>query len=338
LGAALGVAASAAAFVGVIEFEQDLRLLASKSAVRVQGFLGEHHSELPTWLESVTKYIPGRGHTAKGTPRAASLASKQAPAMQPASAGPALPGTTLPGPALPGTTEGAPIELEDLGTIETGALGMSQAEAEALFKVEDSRLASCEEILAGWEPPLPMIEEDRPKHGATHRRRGQDQLVAGEPQKALQDLCKSAKIDPAGPGTETLASVYLSLRSLEHAEHWIKRFLADNARSDSGRELLADIESQRGRVAEARAVWLAVLRVDSDADGRMREVAKHWVQDAASALGASDLPQAERKLRRALTLDPYNTTAALLMSRVLERQGLVTPSLAWAKRARELAR
>jgi len=183
-----------------------------------------------------------------------------------------------------------------------------------------------------------MIEEDRPKQGAIHRRQAQAHLVAGEPMQALRDLCKSATIDPAGAGTETLANVYLSQRSLEHAETWAKRFLADNARSESGRELLGDIENQRGKVAEARAAWLAVLGIDASKVGTMREVARHYVQDATSAMGASDLSQAERKLRRALTLDPTNTSAALLLSRVLERQGLVAPSLAWAARARELAR
>jgi len=130
--------------------------------------------------------------------------------------------------------------------------------------------------------------------------------------------------------------VYLSLRSLEHAETWVKHFLSQNPRSDSGRELLGDVDNQRGKVAEARAIWLSVLDVDADATGLQREVAKHWTQDAISALAARDLAQAERKLRRALTLDAGNPSAALLLSRVLERQGETAGSLAWAKRARDL--
>jgi len=317
LGAALGVAASAAAFVGVIEFEHDLRRVASSSMAEVRTLVGQRETRLPQWLTAVAKYVPG-GHGG------AKPAAPAAPAQDPA-----------PVAAARGATA---LELADLGTVETTAFGMSQAEVDALFKVEDANLASCEQMLVGWEAPLPMIEEDRPKQGAIHRRQAQAHLVAGEPMQALRDLCKSATIDPAGAGTETLANVYLSQRSLEHAETWAKRFLADNARSESGRELLGDIENQRGKVAEARAAWLAVLGIDASKVGTMREVARHYVQDATSAMGASDLSQAERKLRRALTLDPTNTSAALLLSRVLERQGLVAPSLAWAARARELAR
>jgi tetratricopeptide (TPR) repeat protein len=317
LGAALGVAASAAAFVGVIEFEHDLRRVASSSMAEVQHLVGERETRLPKWLAAVAKYA--RGGRAAAQPKApAALAQNPAPVA-----------------AAHGATA---LELEDLGTVETNALGLSQAEVDALFKVEDANLASCEQMLVGWEAPLPMIEEDRPKQGAIHRRQAQTHLVAGEPMQALRDLCKSAAIDPAGAGTETLANVYLSQRSLEHAETWAKRFLADNSKSESGRELLGDIENQRGKVAEARAAWLSVLGLDPSQEGTMREVARHYVQDATSAMGASDLAQAERKLRRALTLDPMNTSAALLLSRVLERQGLVAPSLAWAARARELAR
>ena len=317
LGAALGVAASAAAFVGVIEFEPDLRALTVSSAARATRFLGEHDVELPVW---VTRGI-------SGTPGVAQLAVTA----------PAPPLTPAPAVNTSSGTPAAPLQLADLGTVETDVgLGMSPAEAAALFRVQDTQLASCDDMLSGWQPPLPMIEEDRPKHAAAHRRRAQEHMVAGEPQKALRDLCKSARIDPAGPGTETLASVYLSLRSLQHAETWVKHFLSMNPRSDSGRELLGDVENQRGHVIEARAVWLEVLDVDRDALGLQREVSKHWTQDATSALAARDLAQAERKLRRALSLDPNNTSAALLLSRVLERQGEAAGSLAWAKRAREL--
>jgi len=320
LGAALGVAASAAAFVGVIEFEQDLRLLAATSAGRVTRLLDEPTLRVPAWLTKLT------GGRLGGDALTSSAGNPVAPAT-----------SAPPAAAAPAATGAAPLELSDLGSIETDSkLGMSETEAGALFRIEDKHLPSCEELLAGWTAPLPMIEEDRPKHGATHRRQAQDYLVAGEPEKALRDLCKSAHIDPAGPGTETLASVYLSLRSLGHAETWIQRFLTENPRSDSGRELLGDIQNQQGKVTAARAVWLDVLGVQSDATGLMREVAKHWVQDATSAMGARDLAQAERKLRRALTLDPTSPSAALLLSRVLERQGETAASVAWSKRARDL--
>jgi len=319
LGAALGVAASAAAFVGVIEFEQDLRVLTAQSVARLGKLTGSPSSELPSWLASAAARLQATAP--------ASSPPRTNPPSAPATAAVAPPATA------------APLELSDLGAIETDStLGMSLAEAAALFRVEDRQLPSCDQLLAGWELPLPLIEEDRPKHAAIHRRQAQDHLVAGEPQKALHDLCKSAQLDPGGPGTESLASVYLSLHSLEHAETWVRRFLAENPRSDTGRDLLGDIQSQRGKVAEARATWLDVLGVDADATGLQREVAKHWVQDAASALGARDLAQAERKLRRALTLDPSNSGAALLLARVLERQDEAGPSAAWAKYARDRAR
>src|SRR5690606_10491209 len=125
---------------------------------------------------------------------------------------------TTPAPSAPGSQSvpasgspkgaTAPLELSDLGAIETEpGLGMSLAEASALFRMEDRQLPGCEQLLASWKPPLPLIEEDRPKHGAIHRRQAQEHLVAGEPEKALQELCKSARIDPAGLGTETLAGV-----------------------------------------------------------------------------------------------------------------------------------
>jgi len=322
LGAALGVAASAGAFVGVIEFEQDLRVLAQESAARVGQLIDRSGTELPGWL---ARFGEPSGMMAASAPGA--LASAIPPSASPPLA------TATPASA----TGAAALELSDLGAIETdSALGMSHAEAEALFKIEDKRLPSCDQLLADWEPPLPMIEEDRPKHGALHRRQAQEHLVAGEHQRALKDLCKSARIDPTGPGTESLASVYLSLRSLGHAEFWVQRYLEANPRSDSARDLLGDVENQRGRVAIARGLWLDVLGVESDATGLLREVAKHWIQDATSALAARDLAQAERKLRRALTLDPTNESAATVLSHVLERQGETLASSAWAKRAREL--
>src|SRR5690606_32534669 len=153
LGAALGVAARAAAFVGIIAFERDLRTLTSQSVQLAASLVGSE-TKLPGWLGALAdRTDPARpAPTPASAPVAATTPAPSAPGSQSVPASGSPKGAT------------APLELSDLGAIETEpGLGMSLAEASALFRMEDRQLPGCEQLLASWKPPLPLIEEDRPK-------------------------------------------------------------------------------------------------------------------------------------------------------------------------------
>src|SRR5690606_33057071 len=91
LGAALGVAASAAAFVGIIEFERDLRTLTSQSVQLAASLVGSE-TKLPGWLGALAdRTDPARpAPTPASAPVAATTPAPSAPGSQsvPASGSP----------------------------------------------------------------------------------------------------------------------------------------------------------------------------------------------------------------------------------------------------------
>lgn len=314
-GTILGIVASAAALFGAAQVEH------TDWAKRVRSTAAERARLAGTWIQSASRKTNRDTDTRGPATRTGEPTGAAAPAVSPAPA-------TLADAAPPSAAQGA--------APQAGGVPNHAAELRTLFELPDSKEPGCTSLLEGWKPPAPLFDEDRPNHAAVHRREGQRFLMAGETLPALREFCMSAEIHPNGAGTEALASVYLNLRSFEQAERWANRLLERDPANVAAQELLGDIANQRGDVARSKDIWLGVLKVNPNQTAVVQDVAKRWVQDAVVALRASDLWQAERKLRRALALDPESPSAALLLSRALSRQGQSAASLAWAKRAREI--
>ncbi len=243
--------------------------------------------------------------------------------------------TTGSAPQKP-SSDGA-MALAEFESSETDSItGLTPGEIEVLYRMEDSEEPGCPRILDDWQPELPLIEEERPQRALLHKRRAQRHLMTGKENRARKELCKAAHLNPGGSGAEMLAGLYLGQRSLQNAEEIARELLQANPKSTSAKELLGDILNQKGDLTGARRAWLQVLDVDADESAVLKDVCSRWVKNALAALRARDVPRAERLLRRAVTFDPHNASAAYLMSQVLSRQGARKASLAWAKRAREI--
>jgi len=130
---------------------------------------------------------------------------------------------------------------------------------------------------------------------------------------------------------EARARALLALGRLEEAE----RDATDAVRLDPEevryRELLAEIQSQRGEHADAAAEYARLARRDPG------QVA--WtVAEAAERIEAADAEKGVEAARRAVRLDPGNFDALLALARGLIRLGDAAAALPAAARASELRR
>lgn len=256
-------------------------------------------------------------------------------------------GTALPSLPPPGETakvadakpdEAAPGEVKPKEGDDADKPGdpdlAADPEAKFFQIASIAKVQSCEEIL---ENPQDYYKK-RPNWRATQSwKLARKSLLHGDEKAGLQHMCESAFTDPKGPATLGLARHYLGLRALDEAERWAKLGVEVSPKAKrSAQELLGDIWCQRGKMKEAREIWLESFNLTSDQEDRVAAVVRRFVKAARAARKGGDAPLAERHLRRAAAFDTKDaeTLAALASILVMTEQ----PGLAkiWAEKALEM--
>jgi Tfp pilus assembly protein PilF len=193
----------------------------------------------------------------------------------------------------------------------------------------DSRRPSCEELLGAATP-----KGESKERSLSYWKRARSLLMQGKSGEALEMMCLAGLYDKTGPATEGLSQQYLAERSLEQAERWVKLSLATDPERRRSKELLGDVQSQQGKVEQARKTWLSSMSLSGEETRTLRAISRKLEKDATLALRGGDLPRAERELRRAATLDPDNASAATALAEVLAQRGVAKAAILWAQRAR----
>jgi hypothetical protein len=161
-------------------------------------------------------------------------------------------------------------------------------------------------------------------------------LMLGNSDEAIENLCLAGLLDPGGPASEGLAEYYLGQRALAQAERWIKESLKADPERRKSKELLGDIENQKGNTEEAKKLLLATLNLSSEETRKLEVTARKFQKDARLARKGGDLPRAERELRRAALLAPTDAEIAIELGDTLLRREASVAAARWAAQALKL--
>jgi tetratricopeptide (TPR) repeat protein len=193
---------------------------------------------------------------------------------------------------------------------------------------------SCEDVL---EKPKEHYEKMVSWRGAQAWKLSRRALMKGDERAALNQMCQSAFIEPKGPATLGLARYYLGIRALDQAEQWAERAMEVNPKSKrSAQQLLGDILCQRGKMKEAREVWLSSFGLTSADDSRLLAAIGRFEKAARAARRGGDAPLAETHLRRAAAFDPKNAQTAADLASVFVQTGQPGLAKVWADKALDM--
>jgi Tfp pilus assembly protein PilF len=205
------------------------------------------------------------------------------------------------------------------------AQALTSTEGAPPFQVApDAQLPPC---------PPPEASPQNVATGSTALQKARQRLVAGDVEGARALMCQAAQLEPSGSAAESLALLFLSGRSLDNAKHWAEAALRQDPERRTARELLGDIENQRGNIEASREIWLSTMQLRGDEIARIDAVSRQQVREGLVAVKSRDLPRAERYFRRAITLQPKNGAAAAALAQVLVQLGYREAALAWARHA-----
>ncbi len=218
---------------------------------------------------------------------------------------------------------------DPVGTTSDAAVDSSPQPGGDLWKIApDSNKAGCEEILGDKKPNM-----QSPANAQSSLRQARKQLLVGNITDAHELMCLSGLYDKDGPAAEALAEYYLGQRSLGQAERWIEISLKADPERRKSRELLADIENQKGNVEKSRRLLLETMKLSGSETSTLAAIGRKLMADARQASRGGDLPRAERALRRAAVLVPESGGIALELSQVLAERKMTRAALAWALHA-----
>jgi tetratricopeptide (TPR) repeat protein len=191
--------------------------------------------------------------------------------------------------------------------------------------ITTDKLPSCEERLGASAP-----KQVDPVRSSGYLKAARKHLMLGATEDAIQNLCLAGLSDPGGPASEGLAEYYLGQRAVEQAERWIRESLKVDPERRKSKELLGDIENQKGNVQEAKKILLATLQLSGDETKTMELTARKLRQDSRLARKGGDLPRAERELRRAALLSPKDAEIAAELGDMLLRREASVAAARWA--------
>lgn len=206
------------------------------------------------------------------------------------------------------------------------------AESGSLWIVDSGNtFPSCEERLGAGAPK--GLDTAR---SAGYWKNARRLLMVGNSEEAIESMCLAGLFDPAGPASEGLAEYYLGQRALAQAERWVKESLKADPERRKSKELLCDIENQKGNIDEARKLLLATMNLSGAETKKMEMTARKLRQDARLARKGGDLPRAERELRRAAILAPADAEIAIELGDTLLRREASVAAGKWAAHALKL--
>jgi Tfp pilus assembly protein PilF len=158
----------------------------------------------------------------------------------------------------------------------------------------------------------------------------------GDWDKAEERLCRSAALDPMGPGAAGLADLFLSRGKLQEADGWGTWALSLQPKDRRVKQMLADVRSQQGRTDEARALLLESMNVSDGDQQVLKQVAKNYTDLGYRALRARDPYQARRLFWRARVLDGNNALACVGLAKLELKDGDPKQAAKWALEATKL--
>lgn len=207
----------------------------------------------------------------------------------------------------------------------------SEPEGNRWIANRGSTLPSCEERLGASAP------KGRDSARASgYWKNARRLLMLGNMEEAIESMCLAGLFDPAGPASEGLAEYYLGQRSLKQAERWVKESLKADPERRKSKELLCDIENQKGNIKEAKSILLATMHLSGNETTKMEGSARKFRQDGRLAIKGGDLPRAERHLRRAALLAPEDVGIAAELGDILLRREATSAAALWAAHALKL--
>lgn len=235
-------------------------------------------------------------------------------------------------PAPPSAPAG--VSRPDAPSLPPGTKAAEQEapaeEASPLFSVPAQHLEPCHKLAGQVKVPSSVkTPVEIARIAATHFRTAQRALVAGRSGEAHLALCRSALLDPAGPGTLLLVQFSLAQRDYETAAFWMKQVRDARPSELQVEELWGDVLHQSGKPEEALGVWLAAFGMEPEDTSKRVAVARRFAAHGATSLSSGDYPRAERALRRAFSFDPNSPLIARHLASVFARQGLTEQAERW---------
>lgn len=202
----------------------------------------------------------------------------------------------------------------------------------ALFKIKSEKsLSSCEEVLGN---PRAHYEKMAPWKGASAWKLARRAMMKGDNEEAQKRMCESAFIDSQGAATLGLARYYLSVRALDEAEKWARLGIEVSPKAKrAAKELLGDVLCQRGKMNEAREIWLESFDLTADQKSRLEAVSRRFLSAAAKVRRGGDAALAERHLRRVAAFDLENSDVAADLASILVKTDEPDLARAWADKA-----
>lgn len=174
-----------------------------------------------------------------------------------------------------------------------------------LWRVQSSPAPTCESLVTN----LDELKVGGVQQAAVSLAKARQQMVLGRLDDALTLLCEAVLVHPESLALEELAALYLAKKSPEQALEWHQK--AATLRTDRPRtlELGGDIHSQLGNVAEAKAAFIASLKVKADDEKTLKAVSKQFVEQGNAEFKSGAFDAATLLYRRAATLDLENAEA-----------------------------
>ncbi len=218
-------------------------------------------------------------------------------------------------PSAPGSAA-PPANAANSPKSETTAAepGVSQAPWRVAEKTE---LTRCERQVGDYA----SLPETDVEQASRSWEKARSALLLGDLEKARDLMCRAVLMHPESLALEGLAETYLTLGSPEQAKLWVDAAIRLRPDRQKTRELLGDIENQRGRVDESRDLWVKTFALAPDDQKTLDWLAKKLVGEAQGALRAGSTHRAEILYRRAATLSGSNADAPAGLARLALKAG-----------------
>jgi tetratricopeptide (TPR) repeat protein len=206
--------------------------------------------------------------------------------------------------------------------------------SEAPWRVQEkTELTRCDRQVASYAE-LPATDVGQASRSWEKARSA---LLLGDLEKARDLMCRAVLMHPESMALEGLAEIYLTLGSPEQAKLWVETALRLRPERQKTRELLGDIENQRGRLSESREIWVKALSLVPEDQKTLDWLSKKLVDEAQGALRAGSAHRAELLYRRSATLSTSNADAPAGLARLSLKAGNQEQAARWVKVALERA-
>lgn len=242
----------------------------------------------------------------------------------PSAALPAVVPSVTPPPAA------TPPQPKEMPVAQPAAAPKTEPEPDASGETR-VKAPTCEEIVG---PSWALLGGDQPTRALSELRLGRRALMLGKIDDAQMSFCRSAVLDPTrSDAFQALIRLLLFRRDADQAAEWAERATKQHPDDQDMRGLYADALARAGDADRARSIWLEMGRLEAGDVAGARLMALTYVRGGDRSVRGADYAQADRLYRRAVLLDPLNSSAAAGLSRVLLVQGQTAAALRFAKSA-----